>query len=240
EVIGVNNQILSPVGANVGIAFAIPAATANEVVKDLITNGQVVRGWLGVQIQPVTGEIAQSVGLAEARGAIVTVPSPDSPAAKAGIVAGDIITSVNGELVENPRALARRIAAFKPDSKVRIGLWRNGAATEMEVTVGRLEEASAAAAPQAVETVAGWGLKLEPASSGDGLVVSEIEPGAAVAGGGLRRGDVIVTVNGKAVNDAAALQSAMEEAGKAGRPSTLFQIRRGSEVRFVVVPLGRG
>ncbi len=240
EVIGVNNQILSPVGANVGIAFAIPAATASEVVKDLITNGQVVRGWLGVQIQPVTGEIAQSVGLAEARGAIVTVPSPDSPAAKAGIVAGDIITSVDGELVENPRALARRIAAFKPDSKVRIGLWRNGTATELEVTVGRLEEVSAATPPQAIETIAGLGLKLEPASSGDGLLVSEIEQGAAVAESDLRRGDIIVTVNGKQVNDASALQAAMEEAGKAGRPSTLFQVRRGSEVRFVVVPLSRG
>ncbi len=109
------------------------------------------------------------------------------------------------------------------------------------MTVGRLEETSAATPPpQAVETVAGLGLKLEAASSGDGLVVSEIEPGAAVADSGLRRGDVIITVNGKAVGDAAALQSAMEEAGKDGRPSTLFQIRRGSEVRFVVIPLSRG
>ncbi len=113
EVIGVNNQILSPAGGNVGIAFAIPAATANEIVKDLIANGQVVRGWLGVQIQPVTAEIAQSVGLAEARGAIVTVPSPQSPAARAGIVAGDIITSVNGRTGRKPEGAGPSHCGFQ-------------------------------------------------------------------------------------------------------------------------------
>lgn len=241
EVIGVNNQILSPAGGNVGIAFAIPASTASEVVRDLIANGQVVRGWLGVEIQPVTPEIAQSVGLAEANGAIVTVPAPDSPASRAGIAAGDIITSVNGEPVDNPRMLARRIAAFKPDSNVRIGLWRNGKASELAVTVGRLQEkASVPALKPEPQAVAGIGIELRAAPDGGGLLVDAIVPGGVAAGTDIRPGDVIVTVNGQEVNDNEALLRAMEEAGKEGRPSTLFKIRRGEQVRFIPVPLERG
>ncbi len=250
EVIGVNNQIFNRTGGSIGVSFAIPAASARQVVDDLIANGQVVRGWLGVQIQPVTPEIAQSVGLENPSGAIVTTPQPESPAAKAGIAAGDIITSVDGQAIENPRMLARVIAAFRPDSNVRIGIWRNGEASQIEVTVGRLEEPAAVplakprndgATTVQPEGLARLGLQLQPAPGGEGRDYQRKSlPAALRRVSDLRAGDVIVTVNGQAVKDAEALMRLLEEAGQGGRPSTLIQIRRGDQLRFVVIPLDRG
>jgi serine protease Do len=246
EVIGVNNQIFAR-GGNVGVAFAIPAASASQVVADLIANGQVVRGWLGVQIQPVTPEIAQSVGLPAPSGAIVTAPQPDSPAAKAGIAAGDIITSVNGQPVENPRMLARAIAAFKPQSNVVIGIWRNGAASQLDVTVGRLNEPAATATPVAEPDPAApqdgdsrLGLQLQPSPDGAGLVIGAVVPGSIAADTDLRAGDLIVTVNGQAVNDEQDFLRLLDEAARGDRPSTLIKVRRGVQFRFVAVPLERG
>jgi serine protease Do len=250
EVIGVNNQIFGRNGGNFGVALAIPAASASQVVDDLIANGQVVRGWLGVQIQPVTPEIARSVGLDDPSGAIVTTPQPDSPAAKAGIAAGDIITSVDGQAIENPRMLARAIAAFRPDSNVRIGIWRNGEASQIEVTVGRLDEPAAVSAPGAgvagqsgaaqPEGLARLGLQLQPAPGGEGVVIAVVAPGSIAALSDLRTGDLIVTVNGQPVQDGDALLRLLDEAGQGGRPSTLIQIRRGDQLRFVAIPLERG
>ena len=245
EVIGVNNQIFARSG-NVGVAYAIPAASASQVVADLIANGKVVRGWLGVQIQPVTPEIAQSVGLNAPSGAIVTAPQPESPAAKAGIAAGDIITSVNGQPVENPRMLARAIAGFKPESNVVIGIWRNGAASQIEVTVGRLDEPAAVPAPKTAtadaepEGIARFGLELQPAPDGAGLVIGTVVPGSIAAGTDLRPGDLIVTVNGQSASDEATFLRLLEEAAKGDRPSTLIKVRRGEQFRFVAMPLARG
>jgi serine protease Do len=249
EVIGVSNQIFAR-GGNLGIGFAIPAATASQVVDDLIANGQVVRGWLGVQIQPVTPEIARSVGLDNPSGAIVTTPQPESPAAKAGIAAGDIITSVDGQAIENPRMLARAIAAFRPDSKVSIGIWRNGDASQIEVTVGRLEEPAAAPATRSgradgattpqPEGAVRLGLELQPAPGGEGVAVANVLPGSIAARSDLRAGDLIVTVNGQPVTDGDEMLRVLDEAGQGDRPSTLIQIRRGGQLRFIAVPLERG
>jgi len=249
EVIGVNNQVFSRGGGSFGVAFAVPAASASQVVNDLIANGQVVRGWLGVQIQPVTPEIAQSVGLENPSGAIVTTPQPDSPAAKAGIAAGDIITSVDGQAIGNPRMLARIIAGFRPDSNVRIGIWRNGEASQVDVTVGRLEEpasvpAQGATTPGATgvqpEGLARLGLQLQPAPGGEGVVITGVEPGSIGASSDLRTGDLVVTVNGQPVPDGEAMLRLLQEAGQGDRPSTLIQIRRADQLRFVVIPLERG
>jgi serine protease Do len=241
EVVGVNNQILSPGGGSIGIAFAIPAATAQEIVDDLIANGQVVRGWLGVQIQPVTGDIAESVGLADPAGAIVTEPQAESPAAKAGIAAGDIIREVNGQKIDNPRRLAESIAALPPESKVTIGIWRNGQASQIEVTLGKLQESGTAAGDgEGGRFHARLGLQVEPAENGQGLEVTDVAPGSPADRKGLRPGDIIVSVNGEPVSTAENLRQMVARAAESGRPSALVQIRRNGEPRFVAIPIGRG
>jgi serine protease Do len=243
EVIGINTAIFSPSGGNVGIAFAIPAATAREVVNDLTRNGKVVRGWLGVQIQPVTRDIAESVGLADAKGAIVNSPQDESPAQKAGIRAGDIITAVNGKSVANPRELARQIGELPPESKVSVAVWRDGQSQDIEVTLGRLDGAEQAAAaveakpePRPEESL---GMQLEPGNDG-GVVVTEVVPGSGADEKGIRAGDIIVTVNGEAVSSPDAVLKAVKAADDKGRKAALFQVRRGEDARFVAVPLSRG
>ena len=244
EVIGINTAIFSPSGGNVGIAFAIPAATASDVVKELIDNGQVVRGWLGVMIQPVTRDIAESVGLDDARGAIVTNPQSDSPADKAGIRPGDVITAVNGDAVKNPRELARKIGNFSPEEKVTVSLWRNGKAEDVEVTLGKLEGdaqlASASPSTDDMERLSGLGLALETAPDGKGVVVAEVAPGSPAARKGIEAGDIISSVNGEEVSDPAAISKVVKEADDLGRKAALFQVQRGENSRFVALPLKRG
>jgi serine protease Do len=137
EVVGVNTAIYSPSGGNVGIAFAIPAATVKSVVDQLRKDGKVARGFIGVQIQPVTGEMADAIGLKEAKGALVAKAEDDGPAAKAGIRRGDTITAVNGEAVKDARDLSRKIAAFAPGAKTTITLYREGKSRDVTFEVGR-------------------------------------------------------------------------------------------------------
>src|SRR5262245_52267250 len=138
KVIGVNTAIYSPSGGSVGIAFAIPAATVNSVVAQLKDKGAVTRGWLGVQIQPVTADIADSLGLKKEEGALIAEPQADSPAAKAGIVAGDVITSVNGEAVKDARDFAKKIGAMAPGATAKLALLRKGETKTLSVTLGEL------------------------------------------------------------------------------------------------------
>ena len=138
NVIGVNTAIFSPSGGNVGIAFDIPAETVKAVVAQLRDHGAVTRGWIGVQIQPVTADIADSLGMKNARGALVAEPQSGSPADKAGIKAGDVIVSVNGEAVNDARTLARRISALAPGTSVRLGVVRNGREETLTLTLGEL------------------------------------------------------------------------------------------------------
>ena len=137
DVIGVNTAIVSPSGGNVGIAFAIPAATVQAVVADLKAKGSVLRGFIGVQIQPVTPELADAIGLASATGALVADASPDGPAARAGIRRGDTIRAINGEAVKDARDLSRRVATFKPGETVKITVWREGRERAISLDVGR-------------------------------------------------------------------------------------------------------
>lgn len=137
EVIGVNTAIVSPSGGNVGIAFAVPAATVEKVVADLRAKGSVSRGFIGVQIQPVTAEIADAIGLKAAAGALVADASPEGPAARAGIRRGDTITAVDGRPVKDARDLTRRIAEVKPGDTVKVTLWREGRERALAIQVGR-------------------------------------------------------------------------------------------------------
>ncbi len=137
EVVGVNTAIFSPSGGNVGIAFAIPASTVRQVVDSLKKDGTVARGFIGVQIQPVTGEMADAIGLKEAKGALVAEAQGNGPAAKAGIRRGDTITAVNGEAIKDARDLSRKIATFAPGAKTTITLFREGKSRDVTFEVGR-------------------------------------------------------------------------------------------------------
>ncbi|GGD93253.1 serine peptidase [Aureimonas endophytica] len=248
QVVGINTAIFSPSGGSVGIAFAIPASTAKTVIASLKEKGSVQRGWLGVQIGPVSQDIADAVGLANTNGAIVTLPETDTPAAKAGIQTGDVITAVNGETVTNPKELARKVAEFAPNSKVDITVWRNNGAKTISVTLGNLaslDEASSAGSdankvPTDPSSLSGYGLTLTPSDDGKGVVVTDVDPDSSAADKGLQTGDVIVSVNGKEVKSRRDVQTALEEASKSGRKAALFQLRNGDQNRFVALPIAKG
>ncbi len=242
EVIGVNTAIFSPSGGNVGIAFAVPAKLADEVVADLIQNGSVTRGWLGVQIQPVTAEISESLGLDIKEGAIVTSPQDGSPAALAGIEAGDVIAAVDDKTVKSPKELARIIADYEPNSKISLKIWRDGNDQDVSVTLGELEETqvanNVATQDSKKRNLKRLGLKLEETS--DGITVLDVRPGSKAEERGLRAGDVIISVNGDDVTSLKGLRSRMKSARNAGRKSALLEVRRQDRTVFVPVPVKRG
>src|SRR5690606_27326129 len=169
EVVGMNTPIFSPSGGNVGIAFPIPASTPRAVLPDMIQDGAVQRGWLGAAIQPVTPEIAESLGRDGEKGALVSNAQDDGPAKKAGIVAGDIITEVDGKEVASPKELARVIADIAPGKTVDITVWRDGKAEVMKIDLGELPGAEKQAAllgdsdaPAPTVQLAALGLALAP------------------------------------------------------------------------------
>lgn len=244
EVVGVNTAIFSPSGGNVGIAFAIPASTANHVVKNLIENGAVTRGWLGVQIQPVTDEIAESIGLEKPKGALVTEPQANGPGLAAGIKAGDVITSVNGRDVANPRELARTIGSFAPGEEVEVTLWRGGKEEKLKVKLGELPtdtakaEAPSSGKATADTALADLGITVAPADDGKGVVVTDVEPGSPAEERDIQVGDVIVAVNSNLVTSGEDIGKAVEEASKAGRKAVLLQVSRDNNNHFVPLPIG--
>jgi serine protease Do len=249
KVVGINTAIFSPSGGNVGIAFAIPASTAEEVIADLKQDGSVQRGWLGVAIQPVTKDIAESIGLAEAKGAIVNDIEDDTPAKSAGIEAGDVIVSVDGQKIESPRELSRKIASLAPGAETKVGVFRDGTTRDVTVKLGALPEpekqanadpsggADEQSAPAALEN---FGLTVAPNDNGDGLVVTDVEADSDAAENGIQAGDVIASVNSVAVKSAADIETAIAAAQKDGRKAVLFQIMSNDRSRFVALPIGQG
>ena len=244
EVVGINTAIFSPSGGNVGIAFAIPASTAKEVISSLMENGAVVRGWLGVQIQPVTAEIAESIGLDGARGALVTDAQSDGPASEAGIRAGDVITAVNDRDVASPRELARIVASYAPKTRVDVTVWRGGTQEQVGVELGELpsdgQRADVQVPSPVPATLEDFGLTVAPADDGKGLVVTDVAGGSPAAERGIEPGDVIVAVNSVAITGPEDVTRAVEEAGKAGRKAVLVQVSRDDNNRFVALPIVQG
>jgi serine protease Do len=249
NVIGVNTAIFSPSGGSVGIAFAIPASTVRSVVAQLREHGTVTRGWIGVQIQPVTAEIADSLNLRSAQGALVAEPQAGSPAVTAGIQAGDIITQVNGNPVRDARELARTIGSMPPNTSVRLTILRNGSEQTITLTLGELpNQQQARATPNNNRreqsrgtTVPRLGLTLAPAEGqgGDGVVVANVEPDSIAAEHGFRAGDTILEVGGRRVTTPAEVRDAFSDAQKANRRTVLVRVKTGDGVRFVAVRLAR-
>ncbi len=244
NVIGVNTAIFSPSGGNVGIAFDIPAETVKTVVAQLRDHGSVTRGWIGVQIQPVTADIADSLGMKNARGALVAEPQSGSPADKAGIKSGDVIVSVNGEAVEDARNLARRISSLSPGTSVRLGIVRNGREDTLTLTLGELPRERQARAnveeheEQTSTDVPRLGLSLAPAKNGsEGVVVTSVDPNGS-AGDRVKNGDVILDVNGKQVTSPADVRKAVSDAHAGGKHTVLMRVKSGQATRFVAVPIG--
>jgi len=244
QVVGVNTAIFSPSGGSVGIGFAIPADTVKTVISQLKDSGKVARGWIGVQIQPVTAEIADSLGLKSAKGALVAEAQPDSPAQLAGIKSGDVILGVDGEKVEGPRELARKIAALGPNAKTDLTVWHSGAEKSVSVKLGVLppdKEAKAETESQSEKSsLASLGLSLAPAVSvpgagKEGVVIADIDPDGAAAQKSLKVGDVIVEAGGHAVSKPSDITSVIADAKKEGHKAVLLRIKSQEGSRFVAI-----
>ncbi|MDX7953698.1 Do family serine endopeptidase [Lichenihabitans sp. Uapishka_5] len=251
QVVGINTAIFSPSGGSVGIGFAIPTEVAKSVIQDLKDHGSVARGWIGVQIQPVTAEIADSLGLKGTKGALVAEPQKGSPAADAGVKSGDVITSVNDDAIEGPRELARKIAGMGPDKKVDLTVWRDGAEKHLNMTLGTLPadkeaKADAGANPNsdaAASQMTSYGMTLSPAASiagagKTGVVISDIDPDGTAAQKGLNTGDVILDVGGKSVSKPSEVKQAFEDAKKDGHKAVLLRVKSGDNTRFVALATG--
>jgi serine protease Do len=254
EVMGVNTAIYSPSGGSVGIAFSIPASTVKNVIAQLRDKGTVSRGWIGVQIQPVTSDIADSLGMKKAEGALVAEPQANGPAAKAGIQSGDVITAVNGEPVKDARELARTIGGLAPGNAVKLNVLQKGQDKVVNLTLGQLPNAVEAKASidkdekgsaSKGSDVPKLGLTVAPANSvagagKDGVVVTEVDPKSAAAERGFKEGDVILEVAGKSVTSAGEVREAIDAARTENKNSVLMRVKSGGSSRFVAVPLAKG
>ena len=255
-VVGVNTAIYSPNGGSIGIGFAIPSDMAATVVAQLRESGSVERGWLGVMIQPVTPEIAESLGLEKAAGALITEVTADSPASKSGLRRGDVILSYDGKAISTLRDLTRAVADTTVDTRVSIQIVRDNAARTVNARIGALETEPKVAAnaekleptAEAATALARLGLSVAPLNAEvrarlgidgktRGVVVAEVDDGKGAAEKGLRPGDIITSVNQKAVDSPGDVAKEVEDASKNQRKAVLLLVERGGEQRFVAVEL---
>jgi len=244
KVVGVNTAIFSPNGGNVGIAFAIPADTVMQIIEDLKDDGDVTRGFLGVAIQDVTKDIADSVGLPTARGALVTQPTQGAPAAKAGVKSGDIIVEVNGEPIDDAKDLSRTIGSIAPEEKVKIKVWRNGKNMNFAIKLATLDD-DVATAPNLTDElpiipkpeISSIGITLIANVNGAGLVITDIEEDSIVASKGFAVGDIILEVDNQSVNSLAEFEDVLAQVKKSERSKVLIKASRNDNIRFIGLPL---
>ncbi|MHA1564379.1 MAG: DegQ family serine endoprotease [Alphaproteobacteria bacterium] len=260
QVIGVNTAIFSPSGGSVGIGFSIPSSLAERVVDQLHDFGRTKRGWLGVRIQTVTDEIAESLGLDSARGALVASVTADGPAQAGKIEAGDVVLSFDSRPIDQMRELPRIVADTEIGREVDVEVWRRGAMVNLRVSVGELEEDTTVLAsvdsgivpeePQ-TGTIDSLGLALATLNDelrlehsvqedADGVLVTSVEDGGPAAEKGLRQGDLIMEVSQEAVTTPAQVAANVALAQEAGRRSVLLLVNRNGELRFVAVRIDAG
>jgi serine protease Do len=258
-VIGVNTAIISPTGGSIGIGFAVPSNSAMQVIDQLKQYGETRRGWLGVHVQNVTDEIAESLGLDEPKGALVATVSPDSPAAAAGIQPSDVILSFDGQAIENMRSLPRAVAATPIGKSVAVQVLRKGETLDVNVTVGQLPVSEEAAddatqdesgdnqdtAPEQEELL---GLSIAPLTDElrsqygigqtiEGVVITEVKPDSPAAQKDVKPGDVIVEVTQEKVKQPRDVLARLEAVKKSGRRTVLLLLSDAKgELRFVAVP----
>jgi serine protease Do len=244
NVVGVNTAIFSPSGGSVGIGFAIASDVVKNVVQQLKENGSVARGWLGVEIQPVTPDLADSLGVKNASGALVAKETAESPAAKAGVKTGDVITEVNGDKVADPRDLARKIAELGPKKDADLTVWRNGEKQTIDVTLGSMpmdKQASAEVPAKSEDNATSFsklGMSLERARGDDGgVAVADVQPDSIAADHGLQAGDVIIEAGGKPVAKPSEVAAAFAAAKADGHKSVLLRVKSGDAVRFLALPI---
>ncbi len=260
EVIGINTAIFSPSGGSVGIGFAVPSATASPVIAQLIKNGQVRRGWLGVHIQAVTEEIAETLGLKDAKGALVASVIKDGPAEKGDIKAGDVILRFDGKEVPKMRKLPRIVAATDVNKTVDVVVWRNSEKMTLSVSVGELEEREAKVASRsrggekagkAAEKIEALGLTVAEVTTdlrerysldkdAKGVVVTAVDEGGAAAEKGIRPGDVIAEISQEEVVTPADIVARIKDARKSGRKSVLLLVEGQGGLRFIAVRIAAG
>jgi len=252
DVIGVNTAILSPNGGSIGIGFSMASNVVTRVVDQLQEFGETRRGWLGVRIQDVDADVAEALGLTEAKGALVS-DVPEGPAKEGGVLAGDVIVSFDGTEVEDTRQLVRVVANTPVGKTVRVVVNRDGETQTLKVTLGRREEAegavpAAAPAPAEPEPTELLGLTLAPltdemreeldlAANINGLAVMEVDEASEAFEKGVRAGDVITEAGQSAVRTVSDLEDRIEEAVDEGRKSILLLVRRGGDPRFVALGL---
>ena len=251
QVIGVNTAILSPNGGSIGIGFAMSSDVVTRVVDQLREYGETRRGWLGVRIQDVDPELAEALGLAEARGALIT-DVPEGPAAEAGIEARDVILSFDGVDIDDTRQLVRAVGNAPVGEAVDVTVFRDGDRRTLAVTLGRREDeertvpASAQSEEPAESDILGMTVstltdelreQLGLEDDAEGLVVSDIDPDSPAYEKGLRAGDLIEEAGQVRVSTITDLEGRIEEAREAGQSSFLLLIRRGGEPRFVALSL---
>lgn len=241
EVVGINTAIFSRTGGNIGIGFAIPINLAKELLPELQEKGKVTRGWLGVYIQRVTPEIAESLGLDEARGALVADVMEDAPAAEAGIEVGDVIVEFDGHAVNESTELPLVVARTPIGKKVDVKVVRRGKAKTLTVEVAELRDEEVAAAGSeseeyglSVQTLTpeiAESLGVDPATQG--VVVARVDPGSIADDAGIQRGDIILEVNREAVETLSQYRKVLQDAGKG--KSVLFLVRRGTNTIFLAL-----
>ena len=248
EVIGVNTAIYSPSGGSIGIAFDIPAETAKAVAQQLKSNGSVARGWIGVMVQPVTADIADSLGLKEAKGALIDDVQQGGPAAKAGLKSGDLVLAVGNDEVKDARELARKIANVDPGKQLTLHVRRDGSEETITVTTAAFPNDQAKVARQdrrehgSDQGDSKLGLYLAPAKEVDGagsqgVVVVNVDPSGLAADKGLQQGDIILDAGGKVVSTPKDVSSAVNDARKAGKRTILMRVKSAEATRYVALPL---